>query len=522
MEPSPNMPQSTECYNDGPYNLVSSTLPVSGLFTDFSKAVSLLREARPELRVDLLEDCNGNVIVENFFNLLDRVETYLSQMKDADQHKKSNKFIVEVEGLDGSGKTTLVKKLQQDFPNSLATKTPSPSLKEIRPLWDHRGGILARAFYMISNYVLEYEIANCEETVIIVDRWYASTCAYTVAYRDDESSKRVMPITDMSNDIFKWPNDMRLRPNILLVLQIDPVVRQKRVEDRAGTGGGASRFNPWDDRLAKDPALGCRILQALNRIEGPREVLSINANLSIDEVLEQARKIVKPAVEKFHRPLTIVVVGTHASGKSTIGTELAKRLGCQFDRELGEIERDANSLVAGGHLHGNGSSTGFDETNGGRDWDDFLHKKECQRDSKCNATRVVETWHIGNAAWYQFRQQQSSMENIDLDRYENSISKHLDSSRVIVVQLALSSHSVMVRRRENDGRNKDRLPMEDDDKECQELYAALQHDMDILLKNVVEALSLPFLRIHNDNDGEEAINRILCEILSFVEKYKHS
>lgn len=124
-------------------------------------------------------------------------------MKDADHHKKLNKFIVEVEGLDGSGKTTLVRKLQQDFPNSLATKTPSSSLKGIRPLWDHRGGILARAFYMISNYVLEYEIANCDEAVIIVDRWYASTCAYTVANLDDESfNKTIVPITDMSNDIF--------------------------------------------------------------------------------------------------------------------------------------------------------------------------------------------------------------------------------------------------------------------------------------------------------------------------------
>lgn len=171
-------------------------------------------------------------------------------------------------------------------------------------------------------------------------------------------------------------------------------------------------------------------------------------------------------VEKFYRPLTIVVVGTHTSGKSTIGEELAKRLGCQFDREFGEIERYASSLVAGGHLHGNGSSTSFDKTNGGRDWDDFLHQKECQRDSKCNATRVVETWHIVNAAWYQLRQRRRSIENFDLERYKNSISKPLESSQVIVVQLALSSHSVMVNRREIDGRNKERLPMEDNDKEC--------------------------------------------------------
>ncbi|KAL7461480.1 hypothetical protein ACHAXS_001910 [Conticribra weissflogii] len=514
------MSLSTKCYNEDPSNLLSSTLSVPGLFTDFQTAVSLLRDARPELRVDLIEDCNRNAVVEKFYNLLDRVESYLSKMIGADQPKKTNKFIVEVEGLDGSGKTTLVRKLQQDFPNSLATKTPSPSLKDIRPLWDHRGGIMARAFYMISNYVLEYEIANCEETIIIVDRWYASTCAYTVAYPDNNSSsKEIVPISEMSQDIFKWPKDMYLRPNILLVLQIDHAVRQKRVNDRAGTGRGASRFNPWDDRLAKDTALGCRILRALNRIEGPREVLSINANLSIDEVMDQARKIVRPAFEKFHLPATIVLVGTHASGKSTIGTALAERLGCRFDCELGDVERDASSLVAGGHLHGNGNSKNDNKTNSGQDWDDFLHEKECRRDAKCDVTRVVETWHIGNAAWYQLRQRQKGRENIDLGRYENAISKHLDTSRVIVVQLALNSHSAMVRRRKNEGKTKKRVPMEDDVKECRELHEALQLDMDVLLKNILDSLGLPFLRIHNDIDGDEAMQRVLCEAMTFAEKY---
>ena len=112
---------------------------------------------------------------------------------------KKKKFIIEVEGLDGSGKTTLVTKLTEAlsilFPNNnnnasaITTKTPSSSLKEIRPLWDHRGGILARAFYMVSNYVLAYEIDTADEynamkdgnRVIVIDRWYASTCAYTIA-----------------------------------------------------------------------------------------------------------------------------------------------------------------------------------------------------------------------------------------------------------------------------------------------------------------------------------------------------
>lgn len=54
--------------------------------------------------------------------------------------------------------------------------------------------------------------------------------------------------------MFDWPADLRLRPNILLVLQIDQSTREQRVDNRAnaattdgGEGGGApSRFNPWD------------------------------------------------------------------------------------------------------------------------------------------------------------------------------------------------------------------------------------------------------------------------------------
>lgn len=787
------------------YDHLTSSLPIPGLFNDFALPAKLLRLARDrnDFPADVVFANNDRAVttddvISNFYDLLDKVEAYLTDHPSSEQHKlnatQQTKFLIEVEGLDGSGKTTLVKRLQETLPHAIATKTPSGSLADIRPLWDKRGGILARAFYMISNYVLEYEIVGCEEDVIIIDRWYASTCGYTVARppkndnnetfgsSKEEEQRQPIAIADMPDEIFDWPTDLRLRPNILLVLQIDQSIRQKRVDNRANTtaatttggeGGGApSRFNPWDERLAKDAALGERILEALHRVRGPVETYSINANNSIEDVVGQALDIIKLPMERHLNPqghfasnplgwwiymgqnlhlcdesgkrmhhalwnlqvsynninnsgssssgssipilktvgldridtnfvyywtassafpcnesflwasilwmggtyptefqwraegylkrvteeectllgysaprslvahvaactkfssddgskrrrrmsrpdayddavddarnigtanssavcmvrfvpirievlrggpstrlpgypqrwewsrtrsssddtyvssvtdgswtmrcilpfgptptmsamgfrdLTICIVGTHTSGKSTIGRKLAKVLGCQFDAELGETERDSESLVEGGHLHGDGSSTISLSSSHGQeeDWDDFLLKKECERDAQFqdskSSIRVVETWHVGNAAWYKLRQQKSSAANAGLERYKNAISKHHESSLVVVVQLMLASPSTMVRRREIDTDNRKRLPMQDDEKECHQLYIALQDDIN-LKKDMLDPLGIPLLQVDNNVDGDDAMEKISMDVLAFVQKHFH-
>ncbi len=765
MTESPETNSNNErCYDD-----MASSLSMPGLFSDFALPARLLRLARErnDFPTDVIFDCaaDGNTVIDTFYELLDKVDAALT---DAASQQRLNiiqqeKFIIEVEGLDGSGKTTLVRRLQETLmPQAIATKTPSASLHDIRPLWDKRGGILARAFYRISNYVLEYEIANFyKEDIIIIDRWFASTCGYTVArppsnYSSfgNESKERLQPvIADMPDKIFDWPKDLRLRPNILLVLQIDQSERQKRVEIRAtSTGeGGASRFNPWDERLAKDTALGERILEALHRISGPVETFSINANSSIEDVTKQALDVIKlplkrhlsphvhfasnplqwwiymaqqldccdkygkrthhalwnlqvaynnkysgpipvlktvgldridnefvyywtasdafPSSEslwgsiiweggryptefqwraegylrrvteeectlrRYHAPrslvahvsacaklchdghgarrrisrpdsyddavyaarqnvdsvnddcvcmvrfvpirievlrggpstrfkghpqrfewvrrsganesavgawsmrsvlpfgptprmtgmgfrdLTVCIIGTHTSGKSTIGRKLAKLLGCQFDEELGEIERDSESLVEGGHLHGDGSSA--TTSSGKEDWDDFLLRKECERDTQFqdsnSSIRVVETWHVGNAAWYKLRQQQKST---DLDRYKTAIAKHQESSLVVAIQLMLSSPSTMVRRREADADNSRRLPMRDDEQECNQLFIALQNNK--LKETLLDPPGIPFLQIDNNTDGGEAMGKVLCACLSFVQAHLHN
>jgi len=744
-------------YDDAPYAGAVAHHAVPGLFPTFHSAATLLRVARSELRPELIDGGAGTDVIEQFYQLLDEVDAYLTnQTKRRGQRGGSThakEFVVEVEGLDGSGKTTLVRRLAEALgpDRAVATKTPSASLANIRPLWDHRGGFLARAFYTVSNYVLAYEIDTCEHRIIVVDRWYASTVAYTVGY---------CRLADLAGDLFEWPPDLHLKPDVLLVLRIDPDVRQKRVDDRAAAGregGGASRFNPWDDRLATDPSLGPRILEALHRVQGPREVHSVNANLSVEEVVQEALSIVQPALHKVSHPeqcfatqplewwrcmsqqlglcdqygkrshhalwnlqvsyasggalggppvlktvgldridsscayywtgrsswqsligrrqgnhhgrvlasvlwvggeyptesqwraegymtmvtdhecalrgytappslvahmtackggwsecddgkrpsrpdeycdsvkrartspdpsdvcmvrfvpvrievlrggpstrlpgfpqrwewsrdgkapgkscdwtmrpilpfsgimkpsqpmafrgMTIAIIGCHGAGKSTICAKLSLLLGCNQDPELGEILRDRSSLMASGHLHGNGSSTNTSEEEQ-QSWDDRIHKEECKRDDeRRSGTRVVETWHVGNASWYQLRQKQKRQDQISLERYRSAIAKHLEQSSVLLVQLALDSPSVITQRREKDPGMGKRLPMKAVEEECKELHKALQEDIDDFLTEVTDALGIPFLRIDNGSNGKESMGQNLREILSFVQRH---
>jgi len=682
------------------------------------------------------------------------------------------KFIVEVEGLDGSGKTCLVQGLVDSFQigtTSAAMKTPSSSLTEIRPLWDHRGGILARAFYFISNYILEYEIiSSVEAEVIVIDRWYASTLAYTVAYRpkDDE----IFCMEDLPQDIFQWPSDLNLRPNVMLLLDIDPETRQARVENRKIMGDGASRFNPWDDRLANSPELGKRIMTAMKNIQkGPFHIHVLNANGTKLQVLNDALEVVRshhkqarqPELYFKHDPLlwwrhdglrlglcdeqgrrckhalwnlqlsfgaappvlksvglnhvdahgiyywssssllddndlfgvigsvlwcagsyplehqwraegfftrvtkeecslyghapppsllkhiaaceeysvsiakssnndvsqgrmerddasydeivqnylngnktcasvtislwrfipirievlrggpstrissypqrwewihhkdekewfmrsilpftpsvvlknapeasidvswklnncTISLMGTHTSGKTTIGNRLSTLMGWRFDGELGTILRDENELVENGHLYGDGKGNAAENnaaTSQHKDqWDELILKKERERDDLLlpshQECRVVETWHSGNAGWNYFRRKkeltQEEFRSTVLQQYLHAMTKHAESTSVLMIFLSVASTNTIIDRRLKDQRALDRLPLKDETEDAKELMALNDKEF---YEHMARAANIPLLVVDNTEYGEEAIEKTLKSILYFAQEH---
>ena len=68
-----------------------------------------------------------------------------------------------LQGLDGCGKSTQVKLLASKL-EAQPLATPPSSMTRVRECFDRHGGHVARAFYVVSNYVLAWEIMKlCQE-----------------------------------------------------------------------------------------------------------------------------------------------------------------------------------------------------------------------------------------------------------------------------------------------------------------------------------------------------------------------
>jgi len=88
---------------------------------------------------------------------------------------------------------------------------------------------------------------------------------------------------------------------------------------------------------------------------------------------------------------TLVLVGPHGAGKSTLGRAIAARLGVSFEGEIGKRLRD-EALARDPLQHAMLSQPDFDAA---------VFTEELARDAQRlpGVTRVVETWHPGNLAY---------------------------------------------------------------------------------------------------------------------------
>lgn len=176
-------------------------------------------------------------------------------------------------------------------------------------------------------------------------------------------------------------------------------------------------------------------------------------------------------------------------------------MGLHFDEELGQILRIEDNLVAGGHLCGNGSvsNNSVDES-----WDGRIHAAECDRDKASSASRIVESWHFGNEAWYRLRHNGENH-----PRYTEQVASV--SSLVLRIHLSLPSHRAVLGRRKKYPVAMTRLPMEDEEKECRDLFDTLQ-ELD-------EYDGVPCLVVDNATDGDDAIREVLKSCASFIKRY---
>jgi len=164
-------------------------------------------------------------------------------------------FIV-IEGLDGSGKTTLTRFLQEKFAMELVV-TPPKEFSELRSFFDSKPEGIRRAFYSLGNYMAAQYVRSTN-SIIIMDRFWHSTAAYAFANHIKSGGEA----SSFSDDDLKWPSDL-FKPNLVIFLDLSEQARLSRHSNRKEFTN-----TPEEQALAADAEFRKNIKESFRRIAG--------------------------------------------------------------------------------------------------------------------------------------------------------------------------------------------------------------------------------------------------------------
>ncbi len=168
----------------------------------------------------------------------------------------TGKFIV-IEGLDATGKSTLVEKLTKRLNVTLLKCPPrleAPDLSDadLRSYFDNRPPLQRRAYYRAANLIAseQAEIA-LQDGHVVMDRYWTSTVAFTAL--DDDS--------DLDQEWQgRYPPELR-KPDVVILLTVDEKNRTKRMRGRG------ELITDEERNLAEDVAHREAVLRVYRRFD---------------------------------------------------------------------------------------------------------------------------------------------------------------------------------------------------------------------------------------------------------------
>ena len=141
-----------------------------------------------------------NSACEKFFQLLDEIS-----FSGMSSQSFTGKTVVTVEGLEGSGKSSLIADIVRGCSGILwITDASNGVVNDVREIFNTMPDPILKAFEFTVNYVLAYEIIKSEYTVFIVESFHHAVCARNIC----EKVLTEAGIDELPNSVFDWPFDL--------------------------------------------------------------------------------------------------------------------------------------------------------------------------------------------------------------------------------------------------------------------------------------------------------------------------
>jgi dTMP kinase len=179
---------------------------------------------------------------------------------------KTPRFIV-VEGLDGTGKSTIAKQLAESLDYQYK-KTPSDTFQKARSYFDvPEISTLERiSFYLADCLKLSMQVQTNEELFLVVDRYFYSTLAYHLE-QDPDLTRCFEPLV----------KNLR-KPDLVILLHTDFEISRRRIQERSATAS-------YEDKFLNREAFQRIFNNYLELIDAPK--LIIENSGTVEETLER-------------------------------------------------------------------------------------------------------------------------------------------------------------------------------------------------------------------------------------------
>ena len=184
----------------------------------------------------------------------------------------TGKFIV-IEGLDATGKSTLVAKLAESLDATLLQCPPRLEAPEfidgdLRSHFDDRPSSQRRAYYKAANLIAsEQAEVVLQAGHVVMDRYWTSTVAFAALDNDSDLDQEWQG---------RYPPELR-KPDIVILLTVDEENRSKRMQERG------EPVTTEEHNLAADAARRETVLQVYRTFD-PIEIDT--SDLTPDAVLK--------------------------------------------------------------------------------------------------------------------------------------------------------------------------------------------------------------------------------------------